>query len=1256
MADCSEHKNPLVRNGTSQLQRLLPGMDKKIFARADDKTFEDWIVFANQFAAFINYYNPANTISGNWEPFFSSDISAQLGIAAIQDIDQYRLGIKERFDFIKNDDNKLLLTDIGIKLNEVFSAVLTLSKALDDYFIKLPEDALLKNSILNGIKLRLKPALYRLIAYYKAAELSGYTDHSSLSNWKILNKRLTDSKQILDIDGLSDLWFDKSLFPDWATYKNSIADDKSIFNNPLTAFADVFLSIEHAANHNLFTGIFDIYLNVYAKIIKDAEAELLTTLEKYNAHAPHYALFLAFLKLFRYNQAHINTITQRHLDFYYKEVLRLKPRPAEANKVHILGELAKQTNHYLLPQGTGVKAGKDHLNKDVVYSLNNDTVLSKAKVAQLKTFYKADTKDTIFVPGTATIKQDNTGRVFASPVANSADGIGGELTSANKEWQPYVHRIYKETELESIAMPKAKLGFALASHYLYLTEGERKVFIRLVMNPLTALSGKNIECYLSTEKEWYKVTSPVISSSGSKLSDGITNCAEISFTIPGSDPSIVNYNPAIHGDNFNVALPVLKVYLVHDDNKLYEYDLLKDIIVTQVEIRVEVGMNGVYNQKGLKNLSISNGFGALDGSKPFQVFGPQPEAGDRLVIGSKEIFSKKNTTLELNMEWKGLPAHKNYISYAYAADEFPNIKIETLEEGIWKSIGDDELFEATGVGLLQVMTNRQLSIAENSIKNSVINYDQDYPIYDIASNKGFVSIRLMESFGHKQYLKNRARYLLERSPGIPDTIFPEPVEPYTPTLQSFYISYSAYSTAKISNASAYAGGEIKFFHLYPFGSAEQHKYLSGEAIYLLPQFKHAAEGITVAHTGEFYIGIEKGVAGEAVNILFQLMEGTSIPTIPKPDDHIHWSYLSNNTWIDFEKGEYSDNTLALVQSAIVSFTIPKKATDQNTLLPAGFVWLRAAIKEAAGAVCKLISVDAQASVATFSDNNNAPDFLDSALPAGTISKLKLPDAAIKKLKQPYPSFGGRPKENEDHFYIRVSERLRHKARAIMIWDYEHLVLEAFPEIYKVKCLNHTQIEDGVYNEVKPGYVSIITIPSTQNRNDADPLKPYTQQSILTNIEKFLRKRTSCFVQLRASQPQFEEIRMEFSLKLHQQYIDFNFYANMLKTEITQFLSPWAFNNTSKIDFGGKIYKSVLINFIEERYYVDFITDVFMYVKVDDISVESGDRDEIIASTARSILVSAPASTHVIHEITGNEQGLPEECPGSTRNRTENHNR
>ncbi|HEY9046759.1 MAG TPA: hypothetical protein VIN08_12730, partial [Ohtaekwangia sp.] len=53
------------------------------------------------------------------------------------------------------------------------------------------------------------------------------------------------------------------------------------------------------------------------------------------------------------------------------------------------------------------------------------------------------------------------------------------------------------------------------------------------------------------------------------------------------------------------------------------------------------------------------------------------------------------------------------------------------------------------------------------------------------------------------------------------------------------------------------------------------------------------------------------------------------------------------------------------------------------------------------------------------------------------------------------------------------------------------------------------------------------------------------------------------------------------------------------------------------------------NFIEERDYIDFILDLKMFFKKDGAATEIPFVDEITASTARSILVSAPASKHKV---------------------------
>ena len=57
---------------------------------------------------------------------------------------------------------------------------------------------------------------------------------------------------------------------------------------------------------------------------------------------------------------------------------------------------------------------------------------------------------------------------------------------------------------------------------------------------------------------------------------------------------------------------------------------------------------------------------------------------------------------------------------------------------------------------------------------------------------------------------------------------------------------------------------------------------------------------------------------------------------------------------------------------------------------------------------------------------------------------------------------------------RISERLRHKGRAITRFDYERITLEQFPEIWKVKCINHTLgLANTTYQkdlELAPGFV------------------------------------------------------------------------------------------------------------------------------------------------------------------------------------------
>ena len=69
--------------------------------------------------------------------------------------------------------------------------------------------------------------------------------------------------------------------------------------------------------------------------------DILQELNSRSDFPPHFALFLCFLKLFFNVQNDINTLTKRHLDFYYKNVLQLSNKAAVADRVHIVFTLAK---------------------------------------------------------------------------------------------------------------------------------------------------------------------------------------------------------------------------------------------------------------------------------------------------------------------------------------------------------------------------------------------------------------------------------------------------------------------------------------------------------------------------------------------------------------------------------------------------------------------------------------------------------------------------------------------------------------------------------------------------------------------------------------------------------------------------------------------------------------------------------------------------------------------------------------------------
>jgi hypothetical protein len=1216
--DCTQHGDTLklVREGTSQEQRRSLALDPA-YAPVNEHRPEHGMVFTQAYSAFLQYYDSNNVAVDDWKRFFSADVSVQLAIAAIQDVEYYRQQVQAHFKALNDSANNVIDSDVETKLREhlgsLFSILGTLAWRLDDLKQTLPPEIRLKGALQNLIQSQLAPAFKLLLLYYRdglspdsppppdAPYLNDVESPFSIMGAKTTFKNVRSQ-------GLSTDWIAEETLTNWGDYLGYL--DDRVKNSATKIFGSentLFKRINHIATHNLFTSIFDQFLKAYARVVNDAKLALEDTFTKWDGHDPHYALFLAFLRLFEDARSEINTLTGRHLDFYYREVLRLKEKPAEPCHVNLLVELAKHASTHEFKTGELFKAGKDDLGIDAFFANDRNFVANQAKVTALKTVYRHDDeKIGIEVP-----TDKHKGRIYASPVANSDDGLGAQLMSVDKSWHPFYNKNYQNGVLAEIRMPKAEVGFAIASHYLWMAAGTRivNVFIASSDALLVTDSHAQITCLFSTAEGWLEKNPTRF------VLDNNVSAPQLQVTLAGNDPAITPYNPKLHGYDFATNLPMMLVKIKHTADP-YLYPLLQNAKIAHIKLAVDVD--------GLKTLAVTNDFGPVDTAKPFQPFGALSLKGSSLVIGSQELFQKHCNSVELTIKWQ-----VQGISYS----ALPSGDIRFLNNGSWSDPPVTRvLFSSDTVTIILDNFNQAVIDTPNFGANS---------FYQTHSNHGFVRIALNGDFGQAAYQSALITYLIGQTKKPPEGTVTTPI-PQIPVAEALSIHYVTKPTLIMDNSlpDSYAQRSSQFFHLAPFGQTEQHPWLkktvtsldsnTDSLIYLLPQFYHQQD----VYDAEFYIGISGLNPPQSLALLFQVVDGTANPLSEKPPSHIHWSYLQGNEWTAFAKNEVEDQTGGLLNSGIITFAMPRNASGANSLLPAGMHWIRAAVATKSDAVCRLLMVSAQALNATFKDQGNDPAFPAKILAAGAISKLDQPDADIKKITQPYASYGGRGAEAATEFYTRISERLRHKDRAIALWDYERLVLEAFPQIYKAKCLNHTLYEPnesgtGSYKELAAGHITIVTIPDQRVQNLRDPLRPYTSLGVLKEIEAFLKKRLSCFAILHVKNPEFEEVHVDFNVRLYDGF-DETFYVKNLQEAITRFLSPWAFSEGVSPSFGGKIYKSALINFVEEQPYVDYVTDFCLFHHVNGEIREQ--TTEVEGSKAVSILVSVPATKHKITPI------------------------
>jgi len=1201
---CEDRLHPLPHGGTSGPERALPAA-AAAYARPDERTIAHRIVAAGRLARHISFTGLDGASAGDWRSFFADGETALIALLAVQDVDAYRRSIGAHFAILRDDDTSD--TDLKAALGAVFSGLLSLVKSLDDYIGRLPQSSSLRASLEGLVSASLRPALHAALRYEYAATDAELTASPNLTGWIIFEQPAAPSAHIL-AEGLSPRWTDGAA--SWATFYASTiatAPDDSVFG---PASWSERRRIQQAALHNLFTGVFDRFLAAYASAVAQDAAALEESLAGTGNQPPHYALFLAFLRLSRHAQDGLNEFSARHLDHYYRRVLRLARKPAHPDAAHLIIELAKGVEETLLPKDMLFRGGKDSAGNELLYGLDEETVVNRAKVVSLAALYAASSSDGA-----------DAGRLFYAPVIHSADGLGAEIKSEDKSWHPYALR----GDGGTLAMPKASVGFAVASHHLLLAEGQRIILLKLPLSAGAWPTSVSFDCYLTTTKGWHHVPDATLVSANTSETPAAP-CKAVRILLSGAVPGITAWDAAVHGGAFATPHPVLKVVLRHTAGTVYDYAALQGLRICAAEIEVRVGVDesdAVVPGAGIKNLLAAGDYGPFSPMKPAQPFGPEPAVGAAITVGSEEAFSKSGLRLALRAEWKGKPAAADIDFETNGSNDgeiAPSADARYLAGGAWKDFPGTPLNIFGDAAAASVFPTAPQPLPADGL----LPPGERLTPFDANARAGFLRFALRAGFGHAEH---RAALVLFQT--RVSTTDPGPA-PWTPQWTSLQLHYTArvFSALNATDTAAFAARGLQFFHLHPAGEAEAHTALSGAPVPLLPQL---LDGTATPGAGELYIGIQHLTMGQSVRLLVGVAEGTTNPRIVKPMPHVAWSYLTGNAWKAFQPADLTDGTAGFVRTGTVEAVIPTDARTDNTLLPAGMLWMRASISSEPDAVARLLDIAAGAATVSLRGEGYAPDAQAAPRAAGSIAKPKTPIAAVKKVLQPYASFGGRSEESADAFAQRAAERLRHRDRAVALWDYEHLVLEAFPSLYRAKCLPHTLVAAGEYRENAPGHVTIVTIPRVAPGTEASALKPYTHESTLQAVREFLVPRMTAHAALHVVHPQFEDVELHAGLALRPGY-EFNAYRKRLQEELVAFLSPWtAGAGADKVLFGSRVRKSALIDFIESRPYVDYLTDVKLYHTAD--AVRSADVDEAVASTARSILVSAPPAAHLFTEVT-----------------------
>ena len=489
---------------------------------------------------------------------------------------------------------------------------------------------------------------------------------------------------------------------------------------------------------------------------------------------PHLALLLAFLQMYKEPQAVLNAVAERHLDYYYKEVLRLSPRPVQPGRAYLVLKLKKGAKPFLITDASRF-AAKSRAGLEREATPVGEYRVTQAAVERLHVAFVHPKERTLRI---AQLVPPQPG--LAVPRNHSFDN-------------PIVSEL-------------SRTGFALASPFLRLKEGCRLIRLTIDLDDAETVPSvvDAFEVDFSSPLGWTRAETVVVqNSTESQLS--------FEITVPTSAPAWVPYNPKRQTEDFRETEPLVRFLLAPSyPGNLYQALAAKRVNAIALEVAVD----------RIRALSIEGDSGALDSTKPFMPFGAIPVRDSTFRLRCDEVFAKDLAKLALFLRWKGVPENLQAHYDGYGID------------GITNDAFQAEISLVDHAGTVLSSWTKPLFVKENARNEQTwdLSPTGETKLFSLGNQSGgrpgFLVVRLLNEYGflHSAFQRAQIQMMLAAARSEPSAPLLRPLlEPYTPVIETLALSYVAKSQAFSFGQDHSSGAESaepssdRFYHLDVMG-------------------------------------------------------------------------------------------------------------------------------------------------------------------------------------------------------------------------------------------------------------------------------------------------------------------------------------------------------------------------------------------------------------------------------------------------------